>query len=72
MNNASSILRDPKAVDLQSEFGMSDNQESIIPNAILRFAGKAYLSSKDGAKKSNVGSVVETDQGALLLWLCAV
>jgi len=71
MNNASSILRDPKVVDLKHEFGILDSQEAIIPNAMLRFAGTAYLSSKDGAKKSSVGSVVETDQGALLLWLCA-
>lgn len=71
MDNASSILRDLKVVDLRSEFGISDNRENILPNAKLRFAGTAYLYSSDGAKKLSVGSVVETDQGALLLWLCA-
>jgi hypothetical protein len=62
---------DPNTLDLEYELGMSEVHDSIIPNAMLRFAGSAYLSSEDGGKKSKVGSVVETDQGTLLLWLCA-
>lgn len=62
---------DRDTVDLEYELGMPDVHEGIISNAMLRFAGNAYMSSKDGSRRSNVGSVVETDQGALLLWLCA-
>lgn len=71
MNTAKSSLANPETVDLEYELRRPGVHESIISNAMLRFAGNAYLSSKDGVKKLKVGSVVETDQGALLLWLCA-
>ena len=71
MSTDTSALMDPNTLDLEYELGMSEVQDSIIPNAMLRFAGNAFLSSGDGARKSKVGSVVETEQGVLLLWLCA-
>lgn len=37
----------------------------------MRLAGTAHLSSADGAKTSKVGSVIQTDDDALLLWLYA-
>ena len=41
----------------------------IIPNAAIRLVGKASVSKPESNERTNIGSVVETDEGALLLWL---
>lgn len=41
----------------------------IIPNAAIRLMGIASVSKPDSNELTSIGSVVETDAGALLLWL---
>ncbi len=43
--------------------------QKIIPNAQLRLIGTAHLSSEKTSRTVKAGTVVETDDGALLLWL---
>ncbi len=43
--------------------------EPMIPNASMRLVGRASLSSTDGRLTTKAGSVLETNDGAALLWL---
>lgn len=43
--------------------------EPMIPNASMRLVGRASLSSSDGRRTTKAGSVLETNDGAAILWL---
>ena len=45
--------------------------EHIIPNASMRLAGSAFMTSANRKITSKIGSVMETDQEDLILWLHA-
>ena len=45
------------------------DRTDIIPNATIRLMGIASVSKPKSNECTNIGSVVETDAGALLLWL---
>ena len=47
------------------------NFEKIIPNASMRLAGAAFISSSNRRITSKIGAVMETDQSELILWLHA-
>lgn len=47
----------------------TQNTDAIIPNGSMMFAGTAYLSKPNGNEAVKIGSVVENERGALLLWL---
>lgn len=47
----------------------TQNTADIIPNATMRLAGIAFVSKPDRDETTKIGSVLETNEGALLLWL---
>ena len=48
---------------------MTQNKADIIPNASVRLAGIASFSKPNSDETIKIGSVLETNEGALLLWL---
>lgn len=60
-----------RCLDDQIGKPQAEVEEAIISNAMFRLVGKAFLTPRPNAKKLTAGSVVETDKGALLLWLHA-
>ncbi|MFG5384487.1 hypothetical protein [Yoonia sp. R2-816] len=47
----------------------TQNTADIIPNATIRLAGNASVSKPNSDETIKIGSVLETNEGALLLWL---
>ena len=48
---------------------ITQDTAGIIPNATMRLVGMASVSKPNSNDRTKIGSVLETNDGALLLWL---